>query len=318
MKKFYSCARLAVASAGRGATVLHGNSGRIGRVGGGPGDTCIAFFRYWTENFCQVDGGGRVLWPQGRTVGEVFSTTFQDWLAQQNSPESVVSGVKVSLSTFRNALADPEFAHVKMRKEHHHVRCDKYVSFLMNVVDVFHNIVACRCKALQEQVNAGFENNAKVLAYLERKKSHEAMVEDFRRLEKYWLGQARHSPANVHMFQYDDTTPFLIPHFGNRESKSVASKSRIQLVPWLVENVGFGQKTYVYCFKGATDKGANRWYPLTFPFCLTVLSRVGARTCTMSFGPPRPAPIVWPGPVSSWATTTARIKTITWWHFAQS
>ena len=137
MKKFYSCARLAVASAGRGATVLHGNSGRIGRVGGGPGDTCIAFFRYWTENFCQVDGGGRVLWPQGRTVGEVFSTTFQDWLAQQNSPESVVSGGKVSLSTFWNALADPEFAHVKMRKEHHHVRCDKYVSFLMNVVDVF-------------------------------------------------------------------------------------------------------------------------------------------------------------------------------------
>ena len=124
---------------------------------------------------------------------------------------------------------------------------------------------ACRCKALQEQVNAGFESNAHVLQYLERKKSHEAMVEDFRRLEKYWLGQARHSPADIHMFQFDDTSAFLIPHFGNREPKSVASKSRIQLVPWLVENVGLGQKTYVYSFKGGTNKGANRWYLFIFP-----------------------------------------------------
>ena len=120
---------------------------------------------------------------------------------------------------------------------------------------------ACRCKSLQEQVNAGFESKAKVLEYLENKKGHEAMVEDFRKLEKYWLGQARHSPADVHMFQYDDTSAFSLPHFGNRESKSVAGKSRIQIVPWLVENVGLGNKTYVYSFKGGTNKGANRWFP---------------------------------------------------------
>ena len=80
LKKFYRCSRAAVASNGRGATFIHGNSGRIGRIGGGPGAACSAFLRYWTENFCQVDGGGRVLWPQGRTVKEVLSTTFQDWL----------------------------------------------------------------------------------------------------------------------------------------------------------------------------------------------------------------------------------------------
>ena len=126
LKKLYKCARAATASQGRGATFIHGNSGRIGRVGGGPGNACSAFLRHWTENFCQIDGGGRVLWPQGRTIKEVFSTTFQDWLVEQNAPESVISTMKVSLSSFRNALADPEFAHVKMRKEHNHVRCDKY------------------------------------------------------------------------------------------------------------------------------------------------------------------------------------------------
>ena len=61
LKKLYKCARAATASQGR--AFIHGNSGRIGRVGGGPGNACSAFLRHWTENFCQIDGGGRVLWP---------------------------------------------------------------------------------------------------------------------------------------------------------------------------------------------------------------------------------------------------------------
>ena len=50
LKKFYRCSRAAVASNGRGATFIHGNSGRIGRIGGGPGVACSAFLRYWTES----------------------------------------------------------------------------------------------------------------------------------------------------------------------------------------------------------------------------------------------------------------------------
>ena len=55
----------------------------------------------------------------------MFFTTFQKWLAELNAPDSALH-VKVSLSTFRNALASPEFKHVKMRNEHNHVRCDQY------------------------------------------------------------------------------------------------------------------------------------------------------------------------------------------------
>jgi hypothetical protein len=234
---------------------------------------CCAFLRYWTEVFCQVDGGGHVLWPQGRTITDVFATTFKEWLAEQNAPESI-EHIKVSLSTFRNALASPEFKHVKMRKEHNHVRCDQYAHTL-DITNIFRPSrslppsprCAFRCKALQEMLNAGFENKAAELKYLDLKRGHEAMVEDFRKVEKYWLGQARHSREDVHMFQYDDTSPFLLPHFGNREGKSVAGNARIPFVPWLVENVGLGQKTYVYSFKGGTSKGANRWSPVLVNSC---------------------------------------------------
>ena len=96
------------------------------------------------------------------------------------------------------------------------------------------------------------------------------MVEDFRRVEKFWMGLARHSPDQVHLFMYDDTSAFPLPHFGNREPKSCAGKSRILMVPWLVDDVGRGTRTYVYSFKGATIKGANRWSPgeCSFLFCL--------------------------------------------------
>ena len=63
----------------------------------------------------------------------------------------------------------------------------------------------------------------------------------------------------------------MVPHFGNREGESVAGNSRIPFVPWLIENVGLGKKTYVYSFKGGTSKGANRWYCLVNSFfCVLV------------------------------------------------
>ena len=127
-KKFYECAQKAVASEGRGATVIHGNSGRRGRVGGGVVDLCCGFLRDWVETYCQVDGGGRLLWPQGMSIKDVYETTFQDWLSQQNPTASTLAPPAVSLSSFRSALAEPEFAHVLMRKEHNHTRCDRYTA----------------------------------------------------------------------------------------------------------------------------------------------------------------------------------------------
>ena len=118
--------------------------------------------------------------------------------------------------------------------------------------------LACRCVALQEQARAGFRTTADKLKHMENKRAHTAMVEDFRRVEKFWMGLARHSPDQVHLFMYDDTSAFPLPHFG------------ILMVPWLVDDVGRGTRTYVYSFKGATIKGANRWSPgeCCFLFCL--------------------------------------------------
>ena len=41
----------------------------------------------------------------------------------------------------------------------------------------------------------------------------------------------------VHAFQFDDTTAFAVPHFGNRESKRLLQKYRLHFVPWMVEDV---------------------------------------------------------------------------------
>ena len=135
---------------------------------------------------------------------------------------------------------------------------------------VLGSLPVCRCVALREQARAGFRTTADKLKHMENKRAHTAMVEDFRRVEKFWMGLARHSPDQVHLFMYDDTPAFPLPHFGNREPKSCAGKSRILMVPWLVDDVGRGTRTYVYSFKGATIKGANRWSPgeCSFLFCL--------------------------------------------------
>ena len=174
-------------------------------------------------------------------------------------------------------------------------------------------IHARSCVALREEARAGFRTTADKLKHMESKKAHSAMVEDFRRVEKFWLGRARHSPDQVHLFMYDDTTAFGLPHFGNREPKSCAGKSRILMVPWLVEDVGRGKGTYVYSFKGATIKGANRWSPEQFIFfCLKLPCDpcVGAQTCSTLLGQPRLAPLVLRERASSWPTTTVRTKTI--------
>ena len=112
---------------------------------------------------------------------------------------------------------------------------------------------ACRCKSLQERVNAGFESKAKVLEYLENKKGREAMVEDFRKLEKYWLGQARHSPADVHVPVRRHFRFFAAPLWQSRVKER--GRQIPMIVPWLVENVGLGIKTYVYSFKGVPTDG---------------------------------------------------------------
>ena len=47
-------------------------------------DLRCGFLRDRVETYCQVDGGGRLLWPQGMTVKDVYETTFQDWLRDQH------------------------------------------------------------------------------------------------------------------------------------------------------------------------------------------------------------------------------------------
>ena len=87
-----------------------------------------------------------------------------------------------------------------------------------------------------------------------------------RRQEHTVLSSARHAPDEVHAFQFDDTTAFAVPHFGNRESKHLLQKYRLHFVPWMVEDVARREQHYIYSFKATQEeakgagKGADRWF----------------------------------------------------------
>ena len=106
-----------------------------------------------------------------------------------------------------------------------------------------------------------------------------------RRQEYAVLSSARHAPDEVHAFQYDDTTAFAVPHFGNRESKHLLQKYRLHFVPWMGEDVARREQHYIYSFKATQEegkgagKGADRWFSNydRFLFALIADWSAGAR-----------------------------------------
>jgi hypothetical protein len=127
------------------------------------------------------------------------------------------------------------------------------------------------CKASEEERKAGFENNAPAeRLWLERKRLHEQVIDMWRATEAHLDGLAQHSPSEYMMLCFDDTSPVALPHFGNREYKTLAGKvQHLEFVPWLVEDVGRRMQYYVYSLKDAAfQKGANRWSCLVVVFLL--------------------------------------------------
>ena len=127
--KFYNCARAAAAHDGRAAKILHGRVGLVNkeRAKGLPtqADICKIFYPWWSSIFCQMSGGGDLLWPQGLTVVQLWGSTFQDWLAKTYPAQPDFYTPHPSCQTFRDAIASKEFKHIKMRHENNHARCSK-------------------------------------------------------------------------------------------------------------------------------------------------------------------------------------------------
>jgi hypothetical protein len=109
-----------------------------------------------------------------------------------------------------------------------------------------------------------------------------------RRQEQAVLSSARHAPDEVHAFQYDDTTAFAVPHFGNREAKHLCKKYRFRFVPWMVEDVARKEQHYIYSLKSKQDeaigKGADRWFLQSSLFSQWIcnIGTAGAHCCTRS------------------------------------
>ena len=69
--------------------------------------------------------------------------------------------------------------------------------------------------------------------------------------------KAAHSPGEVVVLSYDDTSAFGLPRFSNRPIKSMTSE-RVNVVPFNLTNHGVNENFYFYTLKGQYKKGANR------------------------------------------------------------
>lgn len=110
------------------------------------------------------------------------------------------------------------------------------------------------------QREAGFTNLSVQREWVGRGRAHTVEVEAWRHTEHYWRMRAQHEPHMVTMLMFDDTSAFGLPHFGSRDFKSTCQNYRVQMIPWLVEDVSRRRRHYVYMIKHRHTKGANRWY----------------------------------------------------------
>ena len=104
---------------------------------------------------------------------------------------------------------------------------------------------------------ACFNNPDSLREYQQRRRIHDESVHAWRELERRLVGQAKHNPREIVVLGYDDTSVVRTPHFGHREPKGL-TKSRYEMVPWMLADYGRGSREYIYTSKGRFSKGANR------------------------------------------------------------
>jgi hypothetical protein len=119
---------------------------------------------------------------------------------------------------------------------------------------------------------------------LDLRRQHELEVKDWRTFEESLVFGSRHTPSFKNVFRMDDTTSVGFPHFTNRDRKSVASRRRFEMTPWLCMDEARQEQMYVYSQPGYS-KGADRWCTQMF-LVIKALKESGtpasvARTCVI-------------------------------------
>ena len=201
---------------------------------------CIAFWNEFFDEFCERPNDKIRLFPSNQSITFIHGHFFKEWFDKQkekrqdaDTPEEIPS-----LVTLRRARKDERFKDVKNLKKHHHAKC-------------------VTCKELAILRKAAFTDTEKKREYMRQLRLHSNTVREWRKLEEVLKALATHSPQELSLFFYDDTSARGFPHYSNRPYKSMTHE-RMNVVPWLIHDFARNKKDYVYMLKDKFQKGANR------------------------------------------------------------
>jgi hypothetical protein len=183
---------------------------------------------FWTDYFnktCQRPNHETRLFPTEQTFPSIYNDAFTVYSVRQGWQHIP----KLRLFT-RVATTHPDFADVKTKKKHTHLRCDE-------------------CAVCKDLISNGFKNGDDLQALQARFKRHNDAVLRWREMENYYTQLAKSSPHEVAVLKFDDTESLGFPHLGRRERKSMARRHKFEVIPWLMEDVGRQELSYVYSTK---------------------------------------------------------------------
>ena len=186
---------------------------------------CHAFWTDYFHKTCQRPNHETRLFPTEQTFSSIYNDAFTVYSLRQGWDHIP----KLGLFT-RVATTHPDFADVKSKKKHSHLRCTE-------------------CADCKDLITNGFKNGADLVALQARFKRHNDSVQRWREMENYYTQLAKSSPHEVAVLKFDDTNALGFPHLGKRQRKSMARRHKFEVIPWLMEDVGRQELSYVYSTK---------------------------------------------------------------------
>lgn len=192
-----------------------------------------AFWDSFFDQFCQRPHEGLRLFPVNKSFQMIYDEHFAEWWKTKSYPECEKPG----FSLFKQVRWDSDFAEVKRRRKHHHCRCKTCHQLSTRLLNLNGDV----------QERRQWEQDWRV---------HNDSVDRWHKLESSLISLAQDPLSDVIVLQHDATQAFGLPRCQHRPIKNL-TKTRFNVVPWLVKNHGTGDNDYVYTAKGRYDKGAN-------------------------------------------------------------
>jgi hypothetical protein len=191
----------------------------------GPSLKIHAFWTHYFDTMCQRPNDEDRLFPTEQTFPSIYESCFKPYA--ERLQWLVVPGER----QFRRvAVTHPDFADVKKKKKHTHVRCNE-------------------CTNCKELLARGFRNAEDLSALNQRWKAHQTAVRAWRECETYHTQRAQSFPHEVNVLKFDDTESLGFPHLTRRPRKDMAHRHTFDVVPWLMEDVARQERFYVYSTK---------------------------------------------------------------------